>query len=77
MKEFLAGYDPVADRTDDFRTRAEITKACLEMKNIYVFGAVFRFEAQRGSLSRTPGHASDVWSPKRGKGKPGDASRQA
>ena len=42
----LAGYDYIADCTDNFLTRAAINKACLALKKTYVHGAVFQFEGQ-------------------------------
>lgn len=46
IKAALAGYDYVADCTDNFLTRAAINKACLALKKTYVHGAVFQFEGQ-------------------------------
>ncbi len=42
----LAGYDYIADCTDNFLTRAAINKACLQLKKTYVHGAVYQFEGQ-------------------------------
>ncbi|MDO8806508.1 MAG: HesA/MoeB/ThiF family protein [Elusimicrobiota bacterium] len=42
----LAPYDYIADCTDNFKTRAAINKACLELKKTYVHGAVYQFEGQ-------------------------------
>ncbi len=42
----LAGYDYIADCTDNFLARAAINKACLELKKTYVHGAVYQFEGQ-------------------------------
>ncbi|MDO8805808.1 MAG: HesA/MoeB/ThiF family protein [Elusimicrobiota bacterium] len=42
----LAGYDYIADCTDNFITRAAINKACLQLKKTYVHGAVYQFEGQ-------------------------------
>ena len=46
IKAALAGYDFIADCTDNFLTRAAINKACLELKKTYVHGAVYQFEGQ-------------------------------
>lgn len=42
----LAGYDYIADCTDNFLTRAAINRACLRLKKTYVHGAVYQFEGQ-------------------------------
>jgi len=42
----LAGYDYIADCTDNFLTRTAINKACLQLKKTYVHGAVYQFEGQ-------------------------------
>lgn len=46
MGAALAGYDYIADCTDNFLTRAAINKACLKLKKTYVHGAVYQFEGQ-------------------------------
>lgn len=42
----LAGYDYIADCTDNFITRAAINKACLDLRKTYVHGAVYQLEGQ-------------------------------
>ncbi|MDA8132857.1 MAG: ThiF family adenylyltransferase [Elusimicrobia bacterium] len=46
MKGALAGYDQIADCTDNFRTRSAINRACLELGKTYVHAAVYRMEGQ-------------------------------
>ena len=46
MTGALAGYDYIADCTDNFATRAAINRACLELKKTYVHGAVFQLAGQ-------------------------------
>lgn len=46
MEAALAGYDFIADCTDNFLTRAAINKACLHLKKTYVHAAVFQLEGQ-------------------------------
>ena len=43
---FLAGYDYVADCSDNFRTRAAVNRACVELGKPCVFGAVYQLEGQ-------------------------------
>ncbi|MDA8131114.1 MAG: HesA/MoeB/ThiF family protein [Elusimicrobia bacterium] len=42
----LAGYDFIADCTDNYPTRSAINRACLELGKTYVHGAVYRMEGQ-------------------------------
>ncbi len=42
----LAPYDYVADCTDNFRTRAAINRACLELDKSFVHAAVYQLEGQ-------------------------------
>ncbi len=44
--EILAGYDIVADGTDNFHARYLINDACVELGKPDVYGSVFRFEGQ-------------------------------
>jgi len=46
IKAALAGYDYIADCTDNFMTRAAINRACLDLRKTYVHGAVYQFEGQ-------------------------------
>lgn len=46
MNGAIERYDYIADCTDNFAARAAINKACLELKKIYVHGAVYQFEGQ-------------------------------
>lgn len=46
MRKALAGYDYIADCTDNFLTRAAINRACLELGRTYVHAAVQQFEGQ-------------------------------
>jgi len=49
--EALAGYDFIADCTDNFKTRAVINKACFDLKKTYAHGAVYQFEGQLAVFS--------------------------
>jgi adenylyltransferase/sulfurtransferase len=44
--EILAGYDLVADGTDNFPTRYLVNDACVLLKKPNVYGSIFRFEGQ-------------------------------
>lgn len=44
--EALAGYDFIADCTDNFTARAAVNKACFDLKKTYVHGAVYQLEGQ-------------------------------
>ncbi|KAF0126868.1 MAG: adenylyltransferase and sulfurtransferase [Elusimicrobia bacterium] len=46
MSGALAGYDYIADCTDNFTARAAINRACLELGKTYVHAAVYQFEGQ-------------------------------
>lgn len=46
MPAALAPYDYVADCTDNFRTRAAINRACLELDKPFVHAAVYQLEGQ-------------------------------
>ena len=44
--DLLAGYDLVADGTDNFPTRYLVNDACILSGLPYVYGSIFRFEGQ-------------------------------
>lgn len=46
MRSALAGYDYIADCTDNFATRAAINRACLALGKAYVHAAVYQMEGQ-------------------------------
>ncbi len=46
IPELLAGYDIVADGTDNFASRYLINDACVMLGKPWVFGSIFRFEGQ-------------------------------
>ncbi|HBA62081.1 MAG TPA: molybdenum cofactor biosynthesis protein MoeB [Elusimicrobia bacterium] len=49
--EALAGYDFIADCTDNFAARAAVNKACFGLKKAYVHGAVYQLEGQLAVFS--------------------------
>lgn len=51
MKDALAGYDFIADCTDNFATRAAVNSACLRLGKTYVHAAVFQLEGQLAVFS--------------------------
>ena len=44
--EILAGYDVIADGTDNFATRYLVNDACVMLGKPNVYGSIFRFEGQ-------------------------------
>lgn len=56
MRAALAGYDYIADCTDNFATRAAINRACLALGKTYVHAAVQQLEGQLAVF--TPGRGA-------------------
>ena len=56
-KELLAGYDIVADGSDNFETRLAVSDACVALKITLVSGAIAGFEGQLATFK--PHAASD------------------
>ncbi|MDT8285732.1 MAG: ThiF family adenylyltransferase [Elusimicrobiales bacterium] len=63
MTAALAGYDLVADCTDNFTARAAINRACLELGKTYVHAAVYQLEGQLAVFSPGRGACLGCLSP--------------
>jgi adenylyltransferase/sulfurtransferase len=53
--EIIAGYDVVADGTDNFPTRYLVNDACVLMGKPNVYGSIFRFEGQASVFATKDG----------------------
>jgi sulfur-carrier protein adenylyltransferase/sulfurtransferase len=53
--EILAGYDIVADGTDNFPTRYLVNDACVLLRKPNVYGSIFRFEGQASVFAMKDG----------------------
>jgi len=61
--EALAGYDFIADCTDNFTARAAVNKACFDLKKTYAHGAVYQLEGQLTVFSPHDGPCLGCLSP--------------
>jgi molybdopterin/thiamine biosynthesis adenylyltransferase len=55
VKELLGDYPIVVDATDNFDTRYLINQACVTLKKIFVYGAVFQFYGQMSVFDAAKG----------------------
>ena len=61
--ELIAGYDIVADGSDNFETRFLINDACYFAKKPLVSAAILRFDAQLATFKPFPGPGGDAPGP--------------